>query len=150
MQFLDCLITKHYTCLNVCAFLLLLLCRGNGNLYKVSLDGLTVTGVTELKLPTVNNGKVWADGLSMADSHTAYMGNNFGSSVLKLQFNADYTQASVTCVIQPKIYSVPTNVALKKDMVWAVNTYYLTCVPLLADCSQQTYEVVGVNTTLAC
>jgi hypothetical protein len=121
-------------------------------MFKVALDGLTVKSITEIPLPKVNGRKVWADGFSMAGggSRSAFLGNNFGSNVLRLDFSPDYSSASVGCVIQPAIYSVPTRVALQGGLVWVANSHYLRCVPSLMDCSQQTYEVVGVNASLAC
>jgi hypothetical protein len=127
-------------------------CRGRGNIFKVALDGLAVKSVTEIQLPKVNGAKVWADGFSMAggSSRSAYLGNNFGSSVLRLDFSLDYSRAAVGCVIQPAVYSVPTRVALQGGRVWVANSHYLRCVPLLMDCSQQSYEVVGVDPSTAC
>ncbi|KAF6253819.1 hypothetical protein COO60DRAFT_1544813 [Scenedesmus sp. NREL 46B-D3] len=125
---------------------------GRGSMFRVALDGLAVKSVTEVQLPNVNGGKVWADGFSMVGggSRSAFLGNNFGSNVLRLDFSQDYSSATVGCVIQPAIYSVPTRVALQAGLVWVANSHYLRCVPTLMDCSKQTYEVVGVNASLAC
>jgi hypothetical protein len=133
-------------------FALLHLRRGRGDVYKLSLDGLTVKSITHVPLPKVNGAKVWADGFSMdpGNSRSAFLGNNFGSSVLRLDFSPDYSSATVGCVIQPSIYSVPTRVALQGGRVWVANSHYLRCMPLLMDCSQQPYEVVGVDPSTAC
>lgn len=121
-------------------------------MFKVALDGLRVKSVTEIQLPKVNGAKVWADGFSMARgaSTIAWLGSNFGSAVLRLDFAPDYSSATVGCLIQPAQYSVPTRTALAGGRVWVANSHYLRCVPLLMDCSSQPYEVIGVDPAVAC
>ncbi|WIA12516.1 hypothetical protein OEZ85_012549 [Tetradesmus obliquus] len=125
---------------------------GRGNMFKVALDGLRVKSVTEIQLPKVNGAKVWADGFSMdgGASTSAWLGSNFGSAVLRLDFAPDYSSATVGCVLQPAQYSVPTRTALAGGRVWVANSHYLRCVPLLMDCSSQPYEVIGVDPAVAC
>ncbi|KAF8071383.1 ABCF3 [Scenedesmus sp. PABB004] len=125
---------------------------GNGNVYRVRLaPGPRVVDVTELALPKQQHGgKVWADGLAVAGPRTAWLASNFGSAVLRLDLDEGAGGVTVGCIIAPQAYDVPTNIALAGGRLWVANSHYLRCPPLLADCSRQTYEVIGVRPEDVC
>eukprot|EP00877_Chromochloris_zofingiensis_P007941 jgi/Chrzof1/33/Cz01g01030.t1 len=128
-----------------------------GSLAKVDMSS-SETVITEIALPSTKklqpfskHDRMFPDGLLLTGKNNdlLYLADNFNNRVVVLQFYEDYTRVRLSCIIDSKQYATPTTLALNRGYLWAVNAHFFDC-PVVAPCTKQPYEIVGVDPSDYC